>query len=451
MIFVLLGFFFSISALSSEVCFEPTPFGVAEQKLLEATRQIWQGCSNEEKRFSALAKARYEKAFPPSAPKQMGAVAGLRLSGSATELEAIREMLGKRPPSGWQQKVKGCTTVLCATTKLFGSEESAHLALAIFRQTGYLVKLDQHYSPQGVEQLWSVTELRAIDRVLRLLPSEFYHLPTLEGFYRMADNYRVEGHSKQIAAFADSNKRSIVCYESIHLHDGGAAAIVLHEILHHHDFSNHQAGELFSSHSRFSELSGWDRGSSVRNPETGVVEQKYTARAGARFVRDYASGSPLEDFAESSTYYVMNPMVLKQLDPEKYEFIREKVFKGKEFSAGVDGLRDFLENGKWVKDTLNSCEAKLKQFSRSPDGKLIELYYPAPSADRRIQNYLVYPSVESFLKKCAEDSVGTLASAFPESTQFCVNEAHTFAGNWVVSQVATFEKILDTKAAGKMR
>lgn len=49
------------------------------------------------------------------------------------------------------------------------------------------------------------------------------------------------------------------------------------------------------------------------------------------FVRDYAGSAPAEDFAESTAYYMYQPQYLKTIDPNKYNFIKDKVFKGKEF------------------------------------------------------------------------------------------------------------------------
>ena len=44
-------------------------------------------------------------------------------------------------------------------------------------------------------------------------------------------------------------------------------------------------------------------------------------RSGARFVNDYASLSPFEDYAESLTMYHVNPLALKIAAPEKFRFM----------------------------------------------------------------------------------------------------------------------------------
>ncbi len=48
-------------------------------------------------------------------------------------------------------------------------------------------------------------------------------------------------------------------------------------------------------------------------------------------VSDYARTSPAEDFAESYRAYCRDPETLRKASPEKYAFMREKVFNGREY------------------------------------------------------------------------------------------------------------------------
>jgi hypothetical protein len=61
------------------------------------------------------------------------------------------------------------------------------------------------------------------------------------------------------------------------------------------------------------------------------LTEKWESRKDKAFVRDYAGTHPAEDFAESTAYYMYQPQYLKTIDPDKYNFIKDKVFKGKEF------------------------------------------------------------------------------------------------------------------------
>lgn len=49
------------------------------------------------------------------------------------------------------------------------------------------------------------------------------------------------------------------------------------------------------------------------------------------FVTDYAQTSPSEDFAESYAMYINDPPLLQAVSPDKYDFMKDNVFNGKEF------------------------------------------------------------------------------------------------------------------------
>lgn len=50
-----------------------------------------------------------------------------------------------------------------------------------------------------------------------------------------------------------------------------------------------------------------------------------------RFVTDYATTSPEEDFAETYSFYINDPEMVQAICPEKYDFMKDHVFNGKEF------------------------------------------------------------------------------------------------------------------------
>jgi hypothetical protein len=54
-------------------------------------------------------------------------------------------------------------------------------------------------------------------------------------------------------------------------------------------------------------------------------------REGLGFVSEYALTDEFEDFAESYRVYVRDPELLKLVNPEKYEFMRQVVFEGREY------------------------------------------------------------------------------------------------------------------------
>lgn len=56
---------------------------------------------------------------------------------------------------------------------------------------------------------------------------------------------------------------------------------------------------------------------------------------GTGFVSDYAMTNKYEDFAESYMTYVSDPELLQFMNPEKYEFLRDNVFSGREYPPPV--------------------------------------------------------------------------------------------------------------------
>lgn len=55
------------------------------------------------------------------------------------------------------------------------------------------------------------------------------------------------------------------------------------------------------------------------------------ARENLGFVSEYALSSDFEDFAETYRTYIRDPQLLRFVSPEKYEFMRQEVFEGKEY------------------------------------------------------------------------------------------------------------------------
>lgn len=55
-------------------------------------------------------------------------------------------------------------------------------------------------------------------------------------------------------------------------------------------------------------------------------------RSREQCVSDYAQFNESEDFAETYRAFVRDPQLLKSMSSEKYDFMKEKVFKGKEYN-----------------------------------------------------------------------------------------------------------------------
>jgi hypothetical protein len=73
----------------------------------------------------------------------------------------------------------------------------------------------------------------------------------------------------------------------------------------------------------------WDL--KTRWAELYLQSKERFVREGLGFVSEYALSNDFEDFAESYRAYVRDPELLKFVNPEKYEFMRQEVFEGREY------------------------------------------------------------------------------------------------------------------------
>lgn len=71
-------------------------------------------------------------------------------------------------------------------------------------------------------------------------------------------------------------------------------------------------------------------------------------------ISQYATTNPAEDFAESFLAYRFAPKKLQKVSPKRYDYIKEKVFKGLEFKAEKDCAAPFLEFAEKVESRSKS-------------------------------------------------------------------------------------------------
>jgi len=72
---------------------------------------------------------------------------------------------------------------------------------------------------------------------------------------------------------------------------------------------------------------------------------------GTGFVSDYAMTNKYEDFAESYRAYVRDPEMLQVLSPDKYSFLRDYVFAGREYQPTIMAYWDYDSNGNKIEVT----------------------------------------------------------------------------------------------------
>lgn len=309
----------------------------------------------------------YDDNFSNS-PKIKSNIKGLNLEGSKDEIQFLTKMLGDKPNDKWAS-AKGCGTVVCALTKIYDSEETAYRVLNIAKRDGYIVSLgkDFKFDLGQVGQLFSPKEIKNIDLIYKRLPSKYKKLKTLDRLKRMPDGYKMP-NSPLAAAYASPGFKSFL-YNSegeITFLDSGtdgdlwSSFVAIHELTHHIDFSRSSISTTgYSESPEFLKISGWKKSKSYKTDEkTGkkVEVLQWSHANDKKFTRDYAASSPVEDFAEAGANYVLSPVTFKELDPEKYEYMKNNVFEGKEYinEPGVDLAPSEL---------LNSCINKYSEIN----------------------------------------------------------------------------------------
>ncbi len=273
-------------------------------------------------------------------PKKTAVIKGLKLRGSADELNFLSKMLGEKPTNQWS-KAKSCDDVLCALTAIYDSKEAAQRTLNIAKRNGYIVSAGKDFINEKdvwIGELFSPEEIQTIDLSYKKLPPTFNRLKTLNRIKRMPHTKHKPG-SPTAAAYARpgyySNEGEIVFIDTTFSENKSWAALVaIHELAHHVDFSKSDKTQFgLSEISAFMKLSGWKNNVSYKTDERGrkVQVDNWTHTKDKQFVTSYAASEPAEDLADSAAYYVLEPQKLKSIDPEKYDYIKTNLFGGKEY------------------------------------------------------------------------------------------------------------------------
>ncbi len=81
------------------------------------------------------------------------------------------------------------------------------------------------------------------------------------------------------------------------------------------------------------------------------------AQTGFGFVSNYSHTDMFEDFAESYAEYVANPQLMQFLCPDKYNFMQENVFNGREYDSVQAPDGSYILSFKDVTDVINNADS----------------------------------------------------------------------------------------------
>ena len=263
-------------------------------------------------------------------------VKGYLLKGTSRELSLANKMLGSKPPKDWKNAASNCDTVQCAFSKLLKSDKASMQLFNFKEKSGYYLSLDQKINQNMGNQIWSAKEIQELDAAVDKFPPQLKGLK-LKKIDRLADGLRAHGHGSNVAAYA-STAPELVIYDSgakgaptgknSYKSTSWPQEVLAHEMCHHHDHKGVYAHGTMISEQRnsiFKKISGWKEKTNRKG------EVSWVSSSGARFVSNYASSQPAEDYAESCMNYLLHPGKLQKKAPKKYEYMKKYVFKGSEF------------------------------------------------------------------------------------------------------------------------
>jgi len=388
--------------------------------------------------FLADAKKKYEELHPSSQTQitLQKEIHGKLISGTQEQLEVLEKSLGETPPDHWHQLPQSCNQVVIALTWGFKNEESAYLTLSIAKKSGYIVSLDQKHSIVNAmiyQQIWKPEEIRVISKTVKKLPSYFLNLKSLESIYRVHDSLRYAGSEGGTAALASTGRTvGLKYYPGYILVFKGAFdnsdfsraySTIAHEIGHHYDYEGYWKSptrERTSQILKYDDLSEWKKHQkTVEKDGRRVLEVTYTSGENARFVDRYSSTNPYEDFASAIGTYVYEPEALLGASPKKYEYMKSKLFNGREYLEPETWEHlEQLINPK-MDQMVDRCFSKVKSMLKSSDGKRTNF-----TQERKINRYKTvtyYRNYRSTLRtlECIEDESKPFIEELKKDADFC--------------------------------
>lgn len=305
----------------------------------------------------------YALLYPSKDPVITETIHFNEIKGTKAELEVLKKFLGKERyevPPEFNSIAKTCENVLCVLTKLLGDKESAYRVLNIAAKTGYVVSLAQVTYGSPRQEKWSLAEIKVIEKAFERLPPTFYHLKSFTQIRAEVDSPVC---STAAGVFEYNEKYIGVCESKrgskLNRH------MIIHEVAHayDHEFSvgeHEHFDKWYGGASGFSDFS-WV---TTKNSEPDAKSIPKYEKKGS-FVTRYAETNVVEDFAESVAWYIENPELSLTKTPEKYNFLKNKIFHGQEYispksNAMVEKLFPLEQT---INQVIQKCLARLTSFN----------------------------------------------------------------------------------------
>lgn len=319
--------------------------------------------------------------FPKKRKKAV--ILGFPVENESQEMiTALTDLLYK---DDWSGKHKGnyagkvpatCKKVKCIAESIFGNELGPKL-----------LYLKQRYGFNSSEYVHANSSRLNIDEVDTLIKSSSY----LPNFLLPLDKNKQMTVFKRGYAPADSSPDTIANATITFFNPWIEQSSEMKKYTVFHEMSHYVAGEFnLDENSAWLNISGWTKtGDNWKKTKNNIYSSKYGIT------------NPWEDFAEAMSAYRFNPNLLKKASPEKYDFLKEIVFQGIEYTDE------------------ESCQEKNSYASKFHDEKE-KSKLPLPiKADAAYLNQVT----ESAYRSCGSKIIGIMAGENDSSFRECVERS----------------------------
>lgn len=220
-----------------------------------------------------------------------------------------------------------CNKVLCAVKEIFGADVGPRL-LYLVQEYG----LNASHLSFLNAGAWTAQELDDLIPALEDLPKGMFPLDNNRPFMRVRNaalympnnpDARLPGPDMCVAA-----THQLAFYDCLWSGVEGLVRTtqVTHELAH---YISEELGRLDDGQ-EWMALSGWQK---HRRPGLTSIKISWSKGEDGCFLSDRGQANPSEDFAEAFVAYRYTPKRLRDYCPGKYSFIKEKIFKGMEFTS----------------------------------------------------------------------------------------------------------------------
>ncbi len=311
-------------------------------------------------------------------------VGGLSFEGKADEAEFLEAAFGKIPPSNIKTSTF-CKSVFCALIEGFRSEEGALRAMVAYKRDGYVFSLDQEKNLLSkTEQVWTLDEIRVVDRVLRVLPDKFRHLPSLRYLIRapagaalaiddrapalslprikLFDDLLAAGRIIFFdSAFGSTKQNSTDVVTELGL-GGLTEVIVASELAKHFVISSKETGGRLENYREFSGFSEWKKDTKWNKGDDGrpIINETEKPVNDSLFLGGSVINNSLEDFAKSFGQFIFMPRELNSKANVKFQYFQTKIFDGKDFLELPLQIKKVLEEQQPIGEHLSQCIGSVK-------------------------------------------------------------------------------------------